>query len=224
MANSRTPEDPILSRIYALYDECRWPECIEACVNAIESHVEASVDQWYVMHTVLASSTTSLEGDRRFQDAIATAIPVMERLVDSNRLLPSDERRGLASRTLGYLFSKADRGNAEGDLRRSVEHYRRAVSILRPERTGQDWAEASVGLGTQLLASARMLTREQIIRDAEEIESTRNSVNSSISAFEKALEIYTEQDHPEERQTVVELIAAAHRILDILNRHERMLH
>jgi hypothetical protein len=214
----------VLDGIYALYDECRWGECIAACRKAIAAGREASVSEWYVVRTILASVAVKLEGSFEFQETVAVAIQGMEQIVDSGRLPSSDQRRGLAFRTLGYLYSKREQGEVVENHRRSVDCYEKAVSILRPDHAGQEWAEATVGLGTQLLERARMLTKEQIARDADEIASARSSVNAAISEFERALKVYTEKDHPDERQTTVELIGAAHEILNILNRQERLLH
>jgi tetratricopeptide (TPR) repeat protein len=216
--------ESLLNRIYALYDDRRWRECIAACTEAIAAEREPTVDEWYRVRTILAGVAVQFEGSAEFREAAAAAIRGMEQIVDSERLPSSDERRGLAFRSLGYLYSKIEQGEAFENHRRSVESYEKAVSILRPDQAGQEWAEATVGLGTQLLKRARMLTREEIARNADEIESAKNSVNAAIAEFERALNIYTEENHPDERQTTVELIGAAHEILDILNRQERLLH
>lgn len=214
-----------LDRIYALYDERRWRECIAACTGRIAGERDANgLDEWYAVRTVLASAAVQLEGSVEFEEAAAAAIQGMEQIVNSLKLPSSDERRGLAFRTLGYLYSKREQGEAVDNHRRSVECYEKAVSILRPDQTGQEWAEATVGLSTQLLERARMLTKEQIARDADEIASVKRSLSSAIAGFERALKFYTEENYPDERQTTVELIAASHEILDILNRQQRMLH
>ena len=217
--------NPMLDRIRTLHDECRWRECIAACADAIAAErSEVGIDDWYMVRSILASAAVQLEGTPEFREAVEAAIRGMEQIVSSHKLPRLDERRGLAFRTLGYLYSERSEGEAFENYRRSIEYYESAVSILRPDQAGQEWAETTLSLGTQLLERARMLTRDEIARNAHEMESARQSVNASISAFERALAVYTEESYPDERETTVELIGAAHEILDILNRQQRSLH
>lgn len=213
----------LLAQVNSSYDEGQWRECVAACQRAIDFGVDERIDDWYLVRATLAAAAVKLEGEEGFSEAVEMAIRSMREVVESEQFDRLDERRGLSYRSLGYLYTKRDEAGGNGDYELSVQSYREAVSILRPESSAREWAEAMLGLGTQLMSRTRRLAHEEIARDGEEMARARKSVGDAINAFQEALEIYTEAAFPEERQETAKLIDRAHRLLEILNREERRL-
>ncbi len=115
---------------------------------------------------------------------------------------------GYVQSCIGLAYSKMSKGNQENNFRRASQHYKAALEVFDREDFPSMWAMVHRELGFIYGMLGELLIDSQKLTDGHQY------LALSIECFKASLEIYNQEDFPEEWKNIQDGLSAVYLIFD----------
>ena len=171
-----------------------WVEAVRCCREGVSGLSRGQFPEWFALRFRLARFLQKDVGGDPIVN-LREAIAIYQELlleVDEDR---NPDRWAGIQLGLGYVYLRKELHGLE----RSITHFRKALKVFGRGQYPERWAMIQAGIG---LAYAE---RTEGIRAA--------NILQSINHYEHTLEVYTNEEHPEDREDSLKAIRVLKEIL-----------